>query len=116
VSIISLADLSVSLCLCVVFTGKILFGPEPPTIHHPFRRFISRFFMIELLGALIRQVRKKSNHRNQKMSLKQDVGESIAEVWERYHLFMADLPVAGMEDWDFTQGFYCGCLKKPRNT
>jgi hypothetical protein len=21
---------------------------------------------------------------------------------------MADLPVAGVEDWDFTQGFYCG--------
>jgi hypothetical protein len=52
-SIISLADLSASLCLYVVFTGKILFGPEPPTIHHSFQRFTSRFFSTELLGALI---------------------------------------------------------------
>jgi hypothetical protein len=42
------------------------------------------------------------------MSFKQLAGESIAEAWERYHLFMADLPVARMEDWDFTQGFYYG--------
>jgi hypothetical protein len=27
-SIIILADLSTSMCLCVVFTRKILFGPE----------------------------------------------------------------------------------------
>jgi hypothetical protein len=40
------------------------------------------------------------------MSFKKLTGESIAEAWECYHLFMADLPVAGMEDWDFTQGFY----------
>jgi hypothetical protein len=31
------------------------------------------------------------------MSLKQLVGESIAESWERYHHFVVDLPVAGME-------------------
>jgi hypothetical protein len=31
-SIISLVDLSSSLCLCVVFTGKILFRPEPPLL------------------------------------------------------------------------------------
>jgi hypothetical protein len=64
----------------------------------------SRFFLTELLGALIRQVCEKSNHRNQRMSFKQLVGESIAEAWQCYHLFMADLPVVGMEDWDFTQG------------
>jgi hypothetical protein len=106
VSIISLVDLSSSLYLCVVFTGKILFGPEPPTIHHSFQRFTSRFFSIELLGALIRQVHEKSNHRNPRMSFKQLAGESIDKAWERYHLFVVDLPVAGMEDWDFTQGFY----------
>jgi hypothetical protein len=39
------------------------------------------------------------------MSFNQLVGEFIAKAWERYHLFVADLPVAGMEDWDFTQGF-----------
>jgi membrane-anchored glycerophosphoryl diester phosphodiesterase (GDPDase) len=99
-SIISLADLSASLCLHVVFTGKILFGPKPLTIHHSFWRFTSRFFSIELLGALIRQVHEKSNRRNPRRSFKQLVGESITEAWEHYHLFLADLPVAGMEDWD----------------
>jgi hypothetical protein len=101
-SLISFADLFSSLCLCVVFTGKILFGPEPPTIHRSFWRFTSRFFLTKLLGVLIRQVHEKSNHRNPRMSFKQLEGESIAKAWERYHLFVADLPVARMEDWDFT--------------
>jgi hypothetical protein len=92
----------------VVFVGKILFGTEPTTIHHSFRRFTLRFFSSELLGALIQQVHGKSNRRNPRMSFQQLAGESIAEAWERYHLFMVDLQVARMEDWDFTQGFYCG--------
>jgi hypothetical protein len=92
----------------VVFTWKILFGPEPPIIHHSFRRFTLRFFSTELLGALIQQVCVKSNRKNLRMSFKQLVDESIAEAWEHYHLFMADLLVARMEDWDFTQGFYYG--------
>jgi hypothetical protein len=98
----------------VVFTGKILFGLEPPTIHHSFRRFTSRFFLTEFLGALIRQVHEKSNHRNLRMSFKQLVDESMAEAWERYHLLMADLPVVGMEDWDFTQGFYYGLSQEAK--
>jgi hypothetical protein len=98
----------------VVFTGKILFGLEPPTIHHSFRRFTSRFFLTEFLGALIRQVREKSNHRNPRMSFKQLADESMAKAWERYHLFMADLPVVGMEDWDFTQGFYYGMSQEAK--
>jgi hypothetical protein len=69
-SIISLANLSASLCLCVVFTDKILFGPKPQTIHHSLQRFTSRFFSTELLGALIRQVHKKNNCRNSRMSFK----------------------------------------------
>jgi hypothetical protein len=60
------------------------------------------------LGALIRHVHEKRNRRNSRISFKQLVGESIAKAWERYHLFVADLPVARMEDWDFTQGFYYG--------
>jgi hypothetical protein len=107
-------DLSASLCLCVVFTQKILFGPKPSIIHHSFRRFTSRFFSTELLGALIRQVREKSNHRNPTMTFKQLVGESIAEAWECHHLFMADLLVAGMEDWNFTQGFYYGLSQEAK--
>jgi hypothetical protein len=98
----------------VVFTRKILFGPKPPTIHHSFWRFTSRFFSTELLGALIQQVHEKSNWRNPRMSFKQLAGESIVEAWERYHLFMADLLVAGMEDWDFTQGFYYGLSQEAK--
>jgi hypothetical protein len=82
----------------VVFTGKILFEPEPPTIHHFFRRFTSRFFSTELLGVVIRQVHEKSNRKNPRMSFKHLVAESIVEVWERYQLFVPDLPVARMED------------------
>jgi hypothetical protein len=76
--------------------------------------FTLRFFSTELLGALIRQVREKSNCRNLRMSFKQHVGDSIAEAWECYHLFVADLPVAGMEDWDFTQGFYYGLSQEEK--
>jgi hypothetical protein len=48
------------------------------------------------------------------MSFKHLAGESIAEAWDRYHLFMADLPVARMEDWDFTQGFYYGLSQEAK--
>jgi hypothetical protein len=48
------------------------------------------------------------------MSFKELAGESIAKAWERYHLFVADLPVAGMEDWDFTQGFYYGLSQEAK--
>jgi hypothetical protein len=46
------------------------------------------------------------------MSFKQLAGESIAKAWERYHLFVADLPVAEVEDFDFTQGFYYGLYQE----
>jgi hypothetical protein len=100
--------------LCAVFTGKILFGPEPPIIHYSFQSFTSRFFSTELLGALIQQFREKSNCKNPRMSFKQLVGESIAKAWECYHLFMADLLVARMEDCDFTQGFYYGLSQQAK--
>jgi hypothetical protein len=48
------------------------------------------------------------------MSFKQLVGESIAEAWEHYHLFVVDLPLAGMEDWDFTQGFCYGLSQEAK--
>jgi hypothetical protein len=98
----------------VVFTEKILFGPEPPTIHHSMQRFTSRFFSTELLGALNQQVHDNRNHRNLRMSFKQLADESIAEAWERYHLFMVDLLVAEMEDWDFTQGLYYGLSQEAK--
>jgi hypothetical protein len=48
------------------------------------------------------------------MSFKQLAGESIAEAWERYHLFVVDLLIARMEDWDFTQGFYYGLSQEAK--
>jgi hypothetical protein len=38
----------------------------------------------------------------------------IAEAWERYHLFVAEFPVARMEDWDITQGFYYGLSREAK--
>jgi hypothetical protein len=67
-----------------------------------------RFILIGLLGFLIRQVGKKSNRRDLRMSFKQLADETFTEAWERYYGFMIDLPTVGMEDWEFTQGFYYG--------
>jgi hypothetical protein len=41
------------------------------------------------------------------MSFKQLADDTFVKAWERYHGPMIDLPTAGMEDWEFTQGFYC---------
>jgi hypothetical protein len=98
----------------MVFIGKFLFEPEPPTIHHSFWRFTSRFFTTELLGALIQQVHEKRNRWNPRMSFKQLAGEYIAEAWECYHLFIVDLQVVRMEDWDFTQGLYYGLSQEAK--
>jgi hypothetical protein len=48
------------------------------------------------------------------MSFKQLVDETLAELWERYHGLMTDLPTTGMEDWEFTQGFYCGLSQEAK--
>jgi hypothetical protein len=100
-SIISLTHLSTVLWLFVVVTGKCFVGPESPTVHHSFLRSMSRFISVGLLGSLIRQVSKKSNRRDLRMSFKQLADETFAEAWERYHGLMTDLPTAGMEDWEF---------------
>jgi hypothetical protein len=42
------------------------------------------------------------------MRFKQHVDETFIETWERYHGSMIDLPTAGMEDWEFNEGFYYG--------
>jgi hypothetical protein len=47
-----------------------------------------------------------------RMRFKQLLDEMLTEAWERYHGFMTDLPTAGMEDWLFNQGFYCGLSNK----
>jgi hypothetical protein len=72
--------------------------------------------LVDLFASLcvVCGLRKKSNCRNPRMSFKQLVGESIADAWERYHLFVADLPVTRMEDCDFTQGFYYGLSQEAK--
>jgi hypothetical protein len=107
-SIISLTDLSATLWLFVVVIGKCFIGPKSSIVHHSFMRFTSRFISIELLGFLIRQVSKKSNQMDLRMSIKQLADETLAEAWECYHGFMTNLLTAGMEDWEFNQGFYYG--------
>jgi hypothetical protein len=42
------------------------------------------------------------------MNFNQLADETFAETWECYHHLMTNLPATGMEDWQFTQGFYCG--------
>jgi hypothetical protein len=70
--------------------------------------------LIELLGFLIQQVSKRSNQMDSRMSFKQLAAGTLAEAWECYHGFMTDLPTAGMEDWEFNQGFYCGLSQKAK--
>jgi hypothetical protein len=83
----------------VVVTGKCFIGPESTTVHHSFLRFTSRFIVT---GFLIRQVSKKSNRGDSRMSFKQLTDKTFTEAWEHYHDFMTGLPTVGMEDWEFT--------------
>jgi hypothetical protein len=48
------------------------------------------------------------------MNFNQLADETFAEAWERYHSLMIDLPTAGLEDWEFTQGFYCGLSQESK--
>jgi hypothetical protein len=82
---------------CPVVIGKCLVGPESPTVHHSFLRFMSRFILIGLLRSLIRQVSKKSNQRDPGMSFNQLANETFAEAWERYHGLMTNLPDRRLE-------------------
>jgi hypothetical protein len=67
-----------------------------------------RFILMGFLRFTIRQVSKKSNRRDLRMSFKQLADETFTEAWECYHGFMTDLPTAGIEDCEFSQGFYYG--------
>jgi hypothetical protein len=48
------------------------------------------------------------------MSFKQLADETLTEAWEHYHGLMTDPPTAGMEDWEFNQGFYCGLSQEAK--
>jgi hypothetical protein len=48
------------------------------------------------------------------MSFKQLADEAFTKALEHYHGLMIDLPTAGMEDWEFTQGFYCGLSQEAK--
>jgi hypothetical protein len=98
----------------MVVTGKCFVRLESPIVHHSFLRFMSRFISIGLLGFLIQQVNKKSNRMDPRMSFKQLANKTLTEAWERYHGFMIDLPTTGMEDCEFTQGFYYGLSQETK--
>jgi hypothetical protein len=66
------------------------------------------------MGSLIRQVNKKGNQRDLRMNFNQLADETFTEAWERYHGLMTDLPTAGMEDWEFIQGFYYGLSQEAK--
>jgi hypothetical protein len=66
------------------------------------------------MGSLIRQVSKKSNRIDPRMSFKHLVDETFAEAWERYHGLMIDLPTASIKDCEFTQGFYYGLSQEAK--
>jgi hypothetical protein len=48
------------------------------------------------------------------MNFNQLADETFTEVWERYHGLMTDLSTIGMEDWEFTKGFYCGLSQEAK--
>jgi hypothetical protein len=48
------------------------------------------------------------------MKFNQLADVTFSEAWERYHGLMIDLPSTSMEDWEFTQGFYCGLSQEAK--
>jgi hypothetical protein len=48
------------------------------------------------------------------MNFNQLADETFAEAWECYHDPMIDLPTTGMENWEFTQEFYCGLSQEAK--
>jgi hypothetical protein len=40
--------------------------------------------------------------------------ETFTDASERYHGLKIVLPTASMEDWEFTQGFYCGLSQEAK--
>jgi hypothetical protein len=48
------------------------------------------------------------------MNFRHLANETFVEAWERYHGFMIYLSTASMEDWEFTQIFYCGLSQEAK--
>jgi hypothetical protein len=48
------------------------------------------------------------------MNFNQLEDETFAKALEHYHGLMTYLPTTGMEDWEFTQGFYCGLSQEAK--
>jgi hypothetical protein len=48
------------------------------------------------------------------MNFNQLVDETFIKAWECYHGLMIDLLIVGVEDWEFTQGFYCGLSQEAK--
>jgi hypothetical protein len=65
----------------VVVTGKCFVRPDSLMVYHSFPRITSRFISTVLLGFLIRQVNKKSNRGDLRMSFRQLADETFTEAW-----------------------------------
>jgi hypothetical protein len=58
----------------------------------------------------------KTNALQNKISgFQQLTDETFTEAWEHYHGLMIDLPTIRMEDWEFTEGFYCGLSEEAKD-
>jgi hypothetical protein len=57
---------------------------------------------------------QKSNRRDPSMNFNHLADETFTDAWERYHGLKIVLPTASMEDWKFTQGFYCGLSQEAK--
>jgi hypothetical protein len=58
----------------------------------------------------------KTNALQNKISgFQQLTDETFTEAWERYHGLKIDLPTIRMEDWEFTEGFYCGLSEEAKD-
>jgi hypothetical protein len=48
------------------------------------------------------------------MNFNQLADKTFTKAWECYHGLMTDLSTVGMEDREFTQGFYCGLSQEAK--
>jgi hypothetical protein len=70
-----------------------------------FNAFLTKFFSLGKTNAL----------QNKISGFQQLTDETFTEAWERYHGLMIDLPTIRMEDWEFTEGFYCGLSEEAKD-
>ena len=123
VSIVSLRELSLALCLLLVFTWKYGIGLPLRATHHTdlepslgkprIRVYSPKFFrsgIQELSGKSLRTTPGISVLLD--MRFRQRENKTIAEAWERFHDEIAGLP--DMPEWLVTQRFFFGLNQSAR--